>query len=128
MNWNFTETERSSLARVTFRRYYSITGVSGDHSKPSPFEFATGTQQAMPSWGQRTGALACCILLGVAGADHDNSTTGTGASISPLVDDWLSQCSTPESPTKVKVRRVFAGPAAAQLLCMWCPRAACASP
>ena len=74
----------------------------------------------MPSWGQRTWALACCILLGVASADHETSTTGA-------LDEWKSQCSTQESPTKIKVQVRVRGPAAAQLLCMRCPRAACKS-
>ena len=62
----------------------------------------------MPSWGQRTWALACCILLGVASADHETSTTGA-------LDDWKSQCSTQGSPTKIKVQVRVRGPAAEEL-------------
>ena len=64
----------------------------------------------MPSWGQRTWALACCILLGVASAE--TSTTGA-------LDDWKKQCSTQESPTKIKVQVRVRGPAAAQFGVFW---------
>ena len=76
------------------------------------------THRAMPSWGQRTWALACCILLGVASADHETSTTGA-------LNDWKSQCSTQGSPTKIKVQVRVRGPAAEELQSMRCPCAAC---